>query len=582
MAKLLKNMKSKDWCFAGFVLFLVIVQVWLELTMPDFTKKLTESVSAQTIQTGDVIRNGALMLLCAFASMLTAIFCGLFSALIAADFAKITRTKIFSHILTFSSKEINTLQTPSLITRTTNDIVQLQFVLAIGLPILFKAPILAVSAIAKISTKSIEWTAAVFVCVIIMGLTAGSLVAIAYPKFKQIQKLTDSLNDSARENISGVRVVRAFNAEKFQQKKFEKVNSDITKKHLFTSRLLGLMMPIMTLCLSGLTLAIYWIGAYLINKAEVPQRATIIGEMTAFSQYALQVVAAFIMLVAIFVILPRVMVSVRRLNEVFDTKPSIEYKSEKVNTNETGTIEFKNVSFSYNDSAEPCLNNISFKINRGETFAIIGATGTGKSTLINLIPRYYDVTGGEILIDGVNIKEYPEEQLEKMISLAPQKAILFKGDIKSNITYGHIEEISDEDDRIKKSIEIAQADFIYEKENGIHAEVAQGGTNYSGGQKQRLSIARAVFKNSEIMIFDDTFSALDYKTDMLVRKSIKDNLKDTTVIIVAQRIGTIKNADKILVLSDGNIAGLGKHSELLDNCPIYKEIALSQLSKEEL
>lgn len=582
MFKLLKNLKGKDWGFASIVLVLVCAQVWFDLTMPDFTQKLTESVSAGTIQMNDVVRNGMNMLLCAFGSMMCAIICGLFSALIAADFAKILRTKLFSHILTFSNAEINRFQTPSLITRTTNDIVQLQFVIAIGLQIIIKAPILAVSAIAKISTKSIEWTLAVFVCVAIMGILALTLVSQAFPKFREIQKLTDALNDSARENISGVRVVRAFNAEAFQQKKFEKVNTAITKNHLFTSRLLGLMMPVMTLCLSGLTLAIYWIGAYLVNKAEIAQRATIIGEMTAFSQYALQVVAAFIMLVAIFVVLPRVMVSVRRLNEVLDADPCIKYNEENAELKEKGTVEFKNVTFSYNDSGEPCLKNISFKINKGETFAIIGATGTGKSTLINLIPRYYDVTQGEILIDGVNIKEYPENQLESLISIAPQKAILFMGDIKSNITYGCGDEVSDSDERIEKALSVAHADFVKDLEKGIHNEVAQGGTNYSGGQKQRLSIARAVFKNSEIMIFDDTFSALDYKTDMLVRKSIRENLDGTTVIIVAQRIGTIKNADKILVLSDGEAVAMGKHEELLENCPIYKEIALSQLSEEEL
>ena len=582
MLRLLKNLKKKDLKLAGGVALFVILQVWLDLTMPDFTKKLTESVSAGTIQMNDVLRNGGFMLLCAFGSMVCAILCGLFSALIAADFAKILREKLFGHILTFSNAEINRFQTPSLITRTTNDIVQLQFLLAMGLQILFKAPVLAVCAIAKISTKSFEWTLAVFICVVIMAATAGSLVRIAYPKFKRIQKLVDALNDSARENISGVRVVRAFNAEKFQQKKFEKVNKDITDNHLFTSRVLGLMMPIMTLCLSGLTLAIYWIGAYLVNRAPVPERAVIIGEMTAFSQYALQVVAAFIMLVAIFVVIPRVMVSVNRLNEVLDAKTSIAYPDNNVNKTEEGTVEFKNVTFSYNDSGEPCLKDISFKINKGETFAIIGATGTGKTTLINLIPRYYDVTDGEILVDGVNIKEYPEKQLEELISIAPQKAVMFMGDIKSNVTYGCEEEISDDDERIRNALEIAHADYVYELEKGIHGEVAQGGTNHSGGQKQRISIARAIFKNSEIMIFDDTFSALDYKTDMLVRKSIKEKLSGRTVIIVAQRIGTIKNADKILVLSDGKAVGLGKHEELLDSCPIYKEIALSQLSEEEL
>ncbi|MDE6834230.1 MAG: ABC transporter ATP-binding protein/permease, partial [Ruminococcus sp.] len=368
----------------------------------------------------------------------------------------------------------------------------------------------------------------------------------------------------------------------YQEKKFDKVNDDITKNHLFTSRIMGLMMPVMMMAMNGLTLAIYWIGAYLINNAEITGRAEVIGNMTAFTQYALQIMGAFMMLVMIFIIMPRTMVSAKRINEVLDTQPTIDYKTQEVKTTGHGKIEFKNVSFSYSDSGKPCLKNLNFEINEGETFAIIGATGTGKSTLVNLIPRYYDTTAGEVLIDGVNIKEYPEEQLEKMVSVAPQKATLFSGDIKSNITYGCKENISDSDERIKKALEVSKSDFVGNLAEGIHSKVAQGGTNYSGGQKQRLSIARAVFKNSEIMIFDDTFSALDYKTDMLVRKSIREELTGTTVIIVAQRIGTIRNADNILVLHDGEIAGIGKHEELMENCPIYKEIALSQLSEEEL
>lgn len=580
--KIFKNLKLRDVCFIMICAVLVVVQVWLDLTMPDYTQKLTESVSAGDIDMSVVMKNGGMMLLCAVGSMAAAMFCGFFASQVAANFAKTLRDRLFGHILKFSNAEINKFSTPSLITRTTNDVVQLQMFIAMGMQMLIKAPVTAIWAIAKISTSSIEWTTAILVCVGIIVVTISLLVALAYPKFKEIQKLTDNLNDVTRENISGVRVVRAFNAEKYQEKKFDKVNTAITKNHLFTARIMGIMMPVMTMAMSGLTLAIYWIGAYLINKAEIMERAEVIGNMAAFTQYALQVVGAFMMLVMIFIIMPRTMVSAKRINEVLDTEPSINYNNEKLTTSGKGKIEFKNVSFAYSDSGKPCLKNISFDIEPGETFAIIGATGTGKSTLVNLIPRYYDVTDGEILIDGKNIKEYPEEQLEKVVSVAPQKATLFSGDIKSNITYGCTEDVKDDDERIKRSLDISKSDFVKELSDGIHSKVAQGGTNYSGGQKQRLSIARAVFKNSPIMIFDDTFSALDYKTDMLVRKSLREQLSDTTVIIVAQRIGTIRNADKILVLHDGEIAGLGKHDELLENCLIYREIALSQLSEEEL
>ncbi|MCM1507793.1 MAG: ABC transporter ATP-binding protein/permease [Ruminococcus flavefaciens] len=582
MFKVFKNLKARDLVFILICAGLVVLQVWLDLTMPDYTQKLTEAVSAGSIDMSKVFENGGMMLLCAVGSMVSAMMCGFFASQVAANFAKTLREKLFGHILKFSNAEINKFSTPSLITRTTNDVVQLQMLIAMGMQMIIKAPVTAIWAIAKISSSSVEWTTAIFICVLVIVVTIITLVLMAYPKFKQIQKLTDNLNDVTRENISGVRVVRAFNAEKYQENKFDKVNDAITKNHLFTSRIMGLMMPVMMMAMNGMTLAIYWIGAYLINDTEIAGRAEVIGNMSAFTQYAMQVVGAFMMLVMIFIIMPRTMVSAKRINEVLETEPTINYKSEEVKTSGHGRIEFKNVSFAYSDSGSPCLKNLSFEIEEGETFAIIGATGTGKSTLVNLIPRYYDVTDGEILIDGVNIKKYPEEQLERIVSVAPQKATLFSGDIKSNITYGCKGEVSDSDERIAKALEVSKSDFVNNLADGIHSKVAQGGTNYSGGQKQRLSIARAVFKNSEIMIFDDTFSALDYKTDMLVRKSIREELSGTTVIIVAQRIGTIRNADKILVLHDGEIAGIGKHEDLLQNCSIYKEIALSQLSEEEL
>ena len=585
MIRIFKNLKKRARIGIMICAGLVVVQVWLDLTMPDYTQKLSKSVSAGSIVMNEVWKNGGMMLLCALGSMVASICCGFFAARIAANFAKTLREKLYGHIMEFSNSEINKFSTPSLITRTTNDVVQMQMLIAMGMQIIIKAPITAVWAITKISSTSVEWTTAILICVGIMVATILTLVLFAYPKFKQIQTLTDRLNDTTRENISGVRVVRAFNAEQYQEGKFDAVNSAITKNNLFTSRIMGFMFPVMSLSMSGLTLAIYWVGAYLINGAEVMERAEVIGNMTAFTQYALQVVAAFMMLIAIFIILPRAMVSAKRINEVLDTPCGITYpetSDSKASAKKGGEIEFRNVSFSYQDSGEPCLRNLNFKIASGETFAIIGATGTGKTTLVNLIPRFYDVTDGEILINGRNIKSYPEKELEKLVAVAPQKATLFSGDIKSNITYGCGEDISDSDERITRALDVSRSDFVAELEQGIHAPVAQGGTNFSGGQKQRLSIARAVFKDSGIMIFDDTFSALDYKTDMLVRKKLREQLSETTVIIVAQRIGTIRNADKILVLHDGVAAGLGTHDELLKNCPIYKEIALSQLSEEEL
>lgn len=575
-----KNLQKKDIFFILICAVLVVTQVWLELKMPDYTQKLTELVSSGNADMDAVLQNGGKMLLCAVLSMGAAIVCGFFASHVAANFARTLRIRLFDRITNFGDSEINRFSTPSLITRTTNDVVQLQMLIAIGLQVMIKAPVMAVWAIGKISATNVQWTEATLATVMIMVALIGILVGLCYPRFKKIQKLTDDLNNATRENISGVRVVRAFNADEYQHNKFEKINNNVMRNNLFTSRLMGLMMPVLQLCMSGLTLAIYWIGAYVINDAPLMDKATQMGNMTAFTQYALQVVMSFMMLIMIFVILPRTIVSARRIAEVLNTKSSISYRDKAVSAEKTGELEFRNVSFKYGDADNDCINDISFKINKGETFAIIGATGSGKSTIVNLIPRYYDVTGGEILLDGVDIREYPEEQLQKKISIAPQKAVMFMGDIKSNVIYGSEENADDE--RVKRALKIANADFVDDLTDGINERVAQGGTNYSGGQKQRLSIARAIYKDSEIMIFDDTFSALDYKTDMLVRKAIKENLKGTTVIIVAQRIGTIKNADKILVLDEGRIVGMGTHKELLENCAIYKEIALSQLSKEEL
>ncbi len=575
-----KNLQKRDWAFILICVGLVIFQVWMELTMPDYTQKLTELVSGGNADMDAVLENGGKMLLCAVASMGAAILCGFFAAHVAANFARTLRSRLFDKITNFGDSEINKFSTPSLITRTTNDVVQLQMFIAMGLQVIIKAPVMAIWAICKISATNVQWTEATLATVVIMSIMIGILVALCYPKFKKIQRLTDNLNNVTRENVSGVRVVRAFNAEKYQHGKFEKVNNDVMRTNLFTSRTMGLMMPVLQLCMSGLTLAIYWIGAYVINDAPLMDKAVQMGNMTAFTQYALQVVMSFILLIVVFVILPRTIVSARRIGEVLKTESSIIYKDKKISQDKEGVLEFKNVSFKYGDADNECIRDISFKLNKGETFAIIGATGSGKSTIVNLIPRYYDVTGGEILLDGINIKDYPEEQLQKKISIAPQKAVMFMGDIKSNVIYGSEDNMDEK--RLDEALKIANADFVYELTNGVNERVAQGGTNYSGGQKQRLSIARAVYKDAELIIFDDTFSALDYKTDMLVRKEIKEKLKGTTVIIVAQRIGTIKNADKIMVIDEGKIAGIGTHKELLDNCDIYREIALSQLSKEEL
>ena len=533
------------------------------------------------MEKSDIWHNGGMMILCAFGSMAASIVCGFFAAQVAANFSKTLREKLFDRVTDFGNAEMNRFSTPSLITRTTNDVVQMQNLIAMGLQVLIKAPVMAIWAICKISTTSIEWTMATMVTVAIMLLAITFLIIAVLPKFKVVQKLTDALNNVTRENISGVRVIRAFNAEKYQMNKFDAVNKEITGKQLFTSRSTSVMMPLMTACSSGLTVAIYWIGAYLINEADLIDRAVVFGNMAAFTQYALQIVAAFMMIAGIFVIFPRTMVSAKRIQEVLDTKSSITYPT-KGHSAASGRIEFKNVSFAYADDGNPCIEDLSFTVEPGQTFAIIGATGSGKTSLVNLIPRFYDATEGQILIDGIDVKEYTREQVEHLVSVAPQKAILFSGDIKSNITYGCDFPVADDDARLEQALEVSCSDFVNDLEKGIHAEVAQGGTNYSGGQKQRLSIARAVFKDSKIKIFDDTFSALDYKTDMRVRKQLHEQLAGTTVILVAQRIGTIRNADQILVLDNGKIAGLGTHDQLLETCPVYREIALSQLSEEEL
>ena len=537
----------------------------------------------------EVWTNGGLMLACAGGSLVAAMICSFLISRVASSFSMTLREQLFSKICGFSNAEMKKFSVPSLITRTTNDVMQVQNFMAMGVQMVFRAPIMAVWAICKISATNIKWTTAVIISVTLIVVCIGILISVCLPRFKKIQKLTDNINNVTRENVSGVRVVRAFNAERYQEQRFEKVNNEITKNHLFTSRSMGLMSPIMTIVMNGLTLAIYWIGAILINniilsvnvEVAIAERIQVVGNMAAFTQYAMQVVMSFMVLIMIFIILPRTIISGNRINQVLKTDSIIINGKFTEPTEKIGEIEFRNVSFSYPDEEgnKKTLTNISFKIEKGQTLAIIGPTGSAKSTLINLIPRFYDVTDGEVLVDDINVKEYDEKVLRDKISIASQKAVLFKGSIRNNIVFGE-QDLNDE--KLNKVLEISNSKFVKNLEKGLDSEVAQGGTNFSGGQKQRLSIARALYKDAEIFIFDDTFSALDYKTDLLVRKSIGKNLKDKTIIIVAQRIGTIKDADKIIVLDDGKISGIGTHSELLKSCELYKEIALSQLSKEEL
>ena len=577
-----KYLKPLDWVYIVLCAGFVCAQVYFDVTMPEYTQRLMTEVVGSEISMDVVWKNGGFMLLYAFCSTACSVVCGFFAARTAANFAKTLRKAMFDRVTSFSAAEINKFGSSSLITRTTNDVVQMQTFVALGLQLLIKAPVLAVWSICKISSAAMEWTVATAIAVGVIVVSVAILVAVCYPKFRNIQKLTDNLNTATRESITGVRVVRAFNAESFQSERFEKVNESVMRTNLFTSRGLGLLMPIMTVCMNGLTLVVYFIGALLINDAVgMPQKVELFGNMTVFTQYALQVVMAFMLLIMIFMMLPRCLVSGRRIRDVLVTHRSVRSGIVKEVPHADGVpvLEFRNVSFGY-DGNDSAVSDISFSVGRGETIAFIGATGSGKTTLVNLMERFYDATRGEVVFNGVNVKDYDEEVLRNAIALAPQRAVLFKGDIAGNVAFG---DENPDDERVVVALETAcAAEFVSGLENTIRAEVAQDGTNFSGGQKQRLSIARAVYKNAELMIFDDTFSALDYKTDLKVRNNIRERHGDATVVIVAQRIGTIMNADKIAVIDGGKIVGLGTHKELLENCAVYKEIALSQLSEEEL
>ena len=551
--------------------------------MPDYMSKITVLVQTEGSKMSDIIINGLYMLTCAFGSLLSAVFTGFLASKISSNFSKKLRKKIFDKVENLSLHEVKTFSTSSLITRTTNDVTQIEMLISIGLQLLIKAPITAVWAVTKILNKSWQWSTVTAVGLVILLSTVAIITSFVIPRFKKVQKLTDKLNGVTRENLTGIRVVRAFNAEKYQENKFENTNNELTNIMLFNQKKFAFMQPIMYLVMYGLTLSIYFIGAYLIKDALMVDKLPIFGDMIVFSSYSMQVIMAFMMLSMIFMILPRAQVSANRINEVLEEDISIkDGLIDKDTTKEKGTIEFKNVSFKYPDADEYLLKNISFKVNTGETIAFIGSTGSGKSTLINLVPRFYDATDGEILIDGINVKDYKQEFLYNKLGYVSQKAVMFNGTVKSNVIFGKgKKKITNK--KIEEAIKVAQAEeFIMKLDNKYDSHIAQGGTNISGGQKQRISIARAIAREPEIYIFDDSFSALDYKTDSQLRKELKKYTKDATTLIVAQRIGTIMNADKIVVLDKGVIVGIGKHKELLKNCDVYKEIAYSQLSKEEL
>ncbi len=584
MLKLLKNFGKRQWALVLVAFALILGQVWLDLKIPDYMSEITVLVQTEGSQMSEILENGGFMVACAFGSLISSIIVGYIASNISAAFSMNIRKKLFNKVGDLAISEIKQFSTSSLITRTTNDITQIEMLIAMGLQLLIKAPITAIWAVNKILNKSWQWSALTAVGVVILLGVITTLMVIIMPKFKIVQKLIDKINGVTRENLTGIRVVRAFNAEKYQEDKFEEVNNRLTKQQLFNQKAFAVLSPVMYLIMYFLTLGIYFIGAYLIKDAAMADKLPLFGDMVVFSSYAMQVIMSFLMLAMIFMMLPRASVSANRINEVLDTDITI--KDGKINTDTTGekgTVEFKNVSFKYPDAEEYVLKNISFKANKGDTVAFIGSTGSGKSTLINLIPRFYDATEGEVLVDGVNVKDYTQEFLHDKLGYVPQKAVIFNDTVSGNVSYGENGKGEITDKKIKEAIEVAQAkEFVEKMDDKYDTHIAQGGINVSGGQKQRLSIARAIARDPEIYIFDDSFSALDYKTDSVLRKELKKYTKNATTLIVAQRIGTIMNADKILVLDNGKCVGQGTHKELLKTCEIYKQIALSQLSEEEL
>nr|WP_319488997.1 ABC transporter ATP-binding protein [uncultured Caproiciproducens sp.] len=584
MTKIFKYMKKKEWMLILCSLVFIMAQVYLDLKLPDYMAEITQLVQSGSNQMDKILAAGGWMILCALGSLVSSFIVAGFAARVASTFSKKLRELQFDNVEAFSMEEINGFSTASLITRSTNDVTQVQTLVAMGLQAIIKAPIMAVFAITKIANKSWQWTTTTAVAVFVLIIIISVIIVFVIPRFKKIQGLTDNLNRVTRENLTGLSVVRAYNSEKYQENKFEIANNELTSNNLFANRVMAIMQPGMTAIMSGLSLAIYWIGAYLINAAGITDKITLFSNMVVFSSYAMQVIMAFMMLSMIFIMLPRASVSAKRIVEVIETKPTIlDGTITEPTKGVEGEVEFRNVSFKYPDAAEYVLNDVSFTAHKGETVAFIGSTGSGKSTLINLVPRFYDATEGEVLIDGVNVREYTQKALHNKLGYVPQRAVMFSGTVASNVAYGDNGSNAYTEEDVKKAVEIAQSkDFVENMPEQYDGDISQGGTNVSGGQKQRLSIARAVCRKPEIYIFDDSFSALDYKTDRMLRSVLKKETAATTSLIVAQRIGTIKDADKIIVLDEGSVVDMGTHEELMKKCKIYQEIALSQLSKEEL
>jgi len=582
MLKILKILNWKEWLLVLVCIGLIFTQVWLDLKLPDYMSAITTEIQSS----GDINKiwqNGGWMLLCALASGLLAVAVTFISAMIGANLSKRLRLEIYKKVSTFSPTEMHKFHISSLITRSTNDITQIAMTISMGLQIIIKAPIMAVWAIIKIVSKNWQWSLATAIAVLVLITAIIIIICLTYPKFKIVQKQTDDLNRATSENLSGIRVIRAFNAENFQEQKFEKTNSALTKTNLFTSYAMSFFNPVMHIVMNGISIAIYIIGAYLIDAVASPvEKLALFSDMVVFFSYAMRVISAFLMLVIIFMILPRTIVSANRVVEVLQTEPKIKDGAGVIAT-EQGTIKFENVTFAYADAKEPVIKNISFEIKKGEMVAIIGATGSGKSTIIKLIPRLYDATSGNVLVDGQNVKDYKLSDLYDKLGYISQKAVLFSGTVESNVSMGQKHNKKPTNEQIVDAIKNSQSETFVQNMNGTYkAQIYQGGTNVSGGQKQRLNIARALAREPEILIFDDSFSALDYKTDRDLRNTLQTTLSGTTCIIVAQRIGTIKNCDKIIVVESGQIVGIGTHKELMKNCEVYEQIALSQLSKEEL
>ena len=585
MKKLAKRITGKEWGMILLTVLFTCFSVYLELEVPTYISEITELIGTPGTELGQLWSPAAKMMGLSLLAFMSSVTVGFFASRVAASYTAHLRSDIFNRVLDYSQTEIKRFSIPSLLTRTTNDITQIQMLFTMGLQVVTRGPIMAIWAIGKILGKSEYWLWAVVIAVIVNVLMTTVLMTLAFPKQSVIQKLTDKLNSITRESLTGIRVVRAYNAEDYQDKKFEEANDEVTRLNLFVNRLMAIMNPIMMAISSGLTLAIYWIGAYIINDASLTERLPLFSDMVVFMSYAMQVVMGFLLMGALFIVLPRTLVSAGRINQVLDLYSSIENPShaQTADPSVQGQVEFRDVTFRYSNNSEAVVEHVTFKAEAGQTVAFIGSTGSGKSTLVNLIPRFYDVSAGQILVDGVNVQDYDLEDLRNKVGYIPQKAVLFSGDVKGNLDFGKSQESPLSEVDMWEALELAQSkNFIEDKEAGLDSEVAQGGTNFSGGQRQRLAIARALSRKPEILIFDDSFSALDYKTDRVLRQELAEKTKSMTKLIVAQRISTIMDADLILVLDQGKVVGQGTHKELLATNEVYQEIAYSQLSKEEL